>query len=348
MPAAANPITDVQWTETALPDGIGSESMFYGAAGGPKGFVIVGDTGALGFHGLALTSVDGRTWELVDDDDINPWSLEEVVSTDGGYIAIGGNFGSGPSGWSSAILTSTDGQEWSVRHQAEGSINAVAARGSHAVATTDGPTILVSDDTGRSWRAVDRSEVGLDGDAVNAVAVLANGRWIAVGARGLSAAAWVSDDGESWTSAAMEGADPVPGVKRVTTYGVVAGDAVGIATGTDDPELCEGDADDGCNHYSAAWSTEDGSTWRRLPKGTPPADQGGTYLWPAGPAGVLAEIASKQSANGWDWTPFPSPSGGNLASILAVHGSTMVAAGVTDPESGPLLGIWVGAVTYAH
>lgn len=202
--------------------------------------------------------------------------------------------------------------------------------------------------TGRSWTSVPRSEVGLDGDAVNAVAVLANGRWIAVGARGLSAAAWVSDDGESWTSAAMDGADPVEGVKRVTTYSVVAGDSVGIALGTDDPELCDGDADDGCNHYAAAWSTEDGATWRRLPKATPPASDLGTYLWPAGSTGVLAVSGWKQSANGWDWTSFPSPSGGDLATILALHGSTLVAAGMRDPDDGPMLGIWVGVVTYAR
>ncbi len=348
IPANANPITNITWTETRLPDGIGSESMFYGAAGGPKGFVIVGDTGALGFGGVALTSTDGNAWALVDDTDITPWSLEEVIATDAGYIAIGGTFGSGPSGWSSAILTSSDGRDWSVRHQGEGSISSVAAHGSHVVATTDGPAILVSDDAGGSWSSVKRSDVGLEGDAVSAVAVLGSGRWLAIGSKGLSAAAWVSDDGARWTPAAMEGADPVPGVKRVTTYGLVAGDAVGIASGTDDPELCDGDADDGCNHYGAAWSTEDGSTWRRLPKGTPPADAGGTYLWPAGPAGVLAGIASRQSANGWDWTPFPGPAGGDLASILALHGSTVVAAGITAPDDGPLLGIWVGAVTYAR
>jgi hypothetical protein len=216
------------------------------------------------------------------------------------------------------------------------------------VATTDGPAILVSDDTGDSWTAVGRSDVGLDGDAVSAVAVMANGRWIAVGSKGLSAAAWMSDDGDRWTAAAMEGADPVPGVKRVTTYGVVAGDAVGIASGTDDPELCEGDSDDGCNHFGAAWSTEDGSTWRRLPKGTPPAATGGTYLWPGGPVGVLAEIGSKQSANGWDWTPIPGPSGGELATILALHGPMVVVAGMIAHDDGPLLGIWVGAVTYAR
>jgi len=285
---------------------------------------------------------------LVDDDDIKPWSLEKVIGTDGGYMAIGGTFGSGPSGWSSAILTSTDGRDWSVRHQAEGWIGSIAARGSRAVATTDGPTILVSDDNGGSWTSVQRSEVGLDGDAVNAIAVLGNGRWIAVGIRGLSAAAWVSDDGESWTSATMDGADPVPGVKRVTTYGVVAGESVGIASGSDDPELCEGDADDGCSHYGAAWSTEDGSTWRRIPKAAPPAEYGGAFLWPAGPSGVLAATASQQSANGWDWTQFPGPSEGDLANILALHDSTVVAAGMREPDDGPMLGIWVGAVTYVR
>jgi hypothetical protein len=285
---------------------------------------------------------------LVDDDDITPWSLEEVIATDGGYIAIGGNFGSGPSWWSSAILSSTDGRHWSVRHQSDGVIGSVAAHGSHVVATTDGPTILVSDDAGGSWTSVKRAEVGLDGDAVSAVAVMANGRWIAVGAKGLSAAAWFSDDGERWTAAAMEGADPVSGVARVTTYEVVAGDAVGVALGTDDPELCEGDADDGCNHYGAAWSTGDGSTWRRLPKSTPPADQWADYLSSGGPAGVLAAFASKQSANGWDWTPLPRPSGGNAAHILALHGSTILAAGMRDADDGPMLGIWVGAVTYAR
>jgi hypothetical protein len=343
MPAEANPITRITWTESTLPDGTGTESMFYGAVGGPKGFVIVGDTGALGFHGLALRSTDGRTWELVDDDDLTPWSLTDVIATDRGYIAIGGTFGAG-----GAILTSTDGRDWSVGHQSETSILSVAAHGSHVVAITEGPTILVSDDTGASWTSVDRSDVGLGGGTVSGIAAMTSGRWIAVGSHDLSAAAWASDDGDRWAPAAMDGADPVPGVKRVTAYDVVVGNSVGIASGTDDPETCEGDADDGCNHYGAAWSTEDGSEWRRLPKGTPPAAQGASYLWPGGQAGVLAEPDSRQSANGWSWSSFPGPSGGEFATILALRGSTMVAAGMIVRDDGPLLGIWVGDVTYAR
>ena len=159
MPVDANPITQITWAEAVLPDGIGPESMFYGAVGGPKGFVIVGDTGALGFGGLALRSIDGRTWELVDDHDIAPWSLETVIATDSGFIALGGNFGAGETGWSSAILTSTDGREWSVSHQSETSILSIAAHGSLVVAISEGPTILVSDDTGASWTAVERSAI---------------------------------------------------------------------------------------------------------------------------------------------------------------------------------------------
>ena len=348
MPAEANPIINITWTERALPDGIGPESMFYGAAAGPDGFVIVGDSGALGFRGLALTSTDGRGWELVDDDDLTPWSLSDVIATDRGFIAIGGNVGAGPGGWSSAILTSTDGRDWSVSHQTETSILSIATHGFRVVAVTEGPAILVSDDNGATWTSADRSDVGLGGGTVSAIAAMTSGRWIAVGSHDQSAAAWVSDDGDRWTSAAMEGADPIPGVKRVRAYDVMGGDFVGIASGTDDPEICEGDADDGCNHYGAAWSTEDGSTWRRLPKDTPPADRWGAYLWSAGHAGVLAEPASKQSANGWSWTSFPGPSGADFASVLALHGSTIVAAGMTARDDGPLLGIWAGAVTYAR
>ena len=158
----------------------------------------------------------------------------------------------------------------------------------------------------------------------------------------------MSDDGDRWTPAEMEGADPVSGVARVTTYDVVTGDSVGIASGTDDPEICEGDADDGCNHYSAAWSTEDGSTWRRLPKSTPPADQGGTYLWPAGPAGVFGRDRLQAIHQRLGLDAVHGPLGRRPRHVLALHGSTMVAAGMTARDDGPLLGIWVGAMTFTR
>ncbi len=61
---------------------------------------------------------------------------------------------------------------------------------------------------------------------------------------------------------------------------------------------------------------------------------------------MLAEPGSVQSANGWVWTSFPGPSGGDLATILALNGSTLIAAGMRDPDDRPMLGIWFGNVTY--
>lgn len=332
-----------------MPDGLGDEMALYDAAATAKEFVLVGDTGALGFKGVILRSTDGLSWQAVHDADIAPWSLSRVIPTGAGFLAIGGRFTDtqpdGSTGWTSAALTSPDGLDWSVRQLFKGvDILSVAADGAQIIATTDQSMILVSRDTGTTWTQVPASDAGFGTGSPSVVAVLANGRWVALGTAGASAAAWTSEDGLTWEAATIEAADPVPGIKSVTPGSIAVGGSGAVAVGTDDPEGCAED-DDFCGHYGAGWSTVDGTAWMRLPRGTPLTDGWGIGIWPAGSAGVVANLPTfSQSSNGWAWTEVPGNDPKMLITVLTRRGNTLVAAGMGASSDAPTLAVWVGSI----
>lgn len=354
VPAGSRPLGRISWTAVDVPAGLGPDTMVSDAAAGPAGFVLVGQSGELDFQGVVLRSADGRSWQPVHDPDLRPWSLSTVITTDAGFLAIGGNFtnrqADGTVSWSSAILTSDDGAEWTVNGEFDGlDVENVAARGRLVVATTDGATLLVSGDTGATWRQVPAASAGFGTGIPAAVGVLGS-RWIAVGTIGTSAAAWSSPDGMSWGPATIEAAGPVAGIRSVTPYAIAAGTSVAVAAGTDDPTDCA-DGDDFCAHWGAGWSTQDGQHWQRLPRETPLTEGTGAFIWPAGDAGVVAlGFGLSESSNGWAWS---SVSGTEVIPLaLAIRDQTVVAAGLgtdaagdgTDaPSTNPV--IWLGAVS---
>ena len=349
VPAGTTPLGQVTWTSAVVPAGLGEEASFSDAAAGPTGFVIVGDTGAFGFQGIVLRSTDGRAWATVHDNDVTVWGLSKVIATDRGYMAIGGRFSGvqadGTTAWTSAILTSSDGSDWTVRQTFDGmDILTVAARGPLIIATTDAGTLLVSRNAAVTWQRVLAGGVGFGAGSPSAVAVLGTGRWVAVGTMGASAAAWISADGLTWEPATMEAAGPVPGIKSVTPYAIAAGTSVAVATGTDDPQDCA-PGDDFCAHFGAAWTTTDGRHWMRLPRGTPLTGAPGGGVWPAGAAGVVSILPDlSQSANGWSWTTVPGSSPDIPFGAFVIHGRTVIAAGLGVTRDTPALSILVGTI----
>jgi hypothetical protein len=323
---------------------LGDGTTFRDAAAGPNGFVIVGHAGTPGFQGVVLHSTDGRAWQIVRDQDLTSWELSKVIATDGGFLAVGGAIAS-PVGWKSAVLTSVDGSDWTLRQTLDSiDIRAVAAHGSVVVATTDGSVLLVSRDIGRTWRQVATGEAGFGTGSPSAVAVLGSGRWLAVGTAGTSAAAWTSMDGQSWEAASIEAADPMRGIKSVTPQAIAAGSWVAVAAGTDDPQECA-EGDDFCAHYGAGWTTMDGTHWTRLPRGTPLTVDWGGRVWSAGAAGVVSLNPDlTQSANGWTWTSVPGSSGDMPFGALVVRDHTVIAAGLGTGDKAPALAIWVGSI----
>ena len=88
-PAGVVPLGEITWSAVTVPGGLPEGTNIEGAAAGPSGFVLVGDSGALAFQGVVVRSADGRTWETVHDPDLVPWALSEVIATDSGFIAVG-------------------------------------------------------------------------------------------------------------------------------------------------------------------------------------------------------------------------------------------------------------------
>lgn len=248
-------------------------------------------------------------------------------------------------GWKSAVLTSPDGTDWTVRQTFEGvDIRSIAARGALTIATTDAASLVVSRDGGATWHEILAGGLGFGTGSPAAVGVLGNGRWIAVGTVGTSAAAWSSADGLTWEPATIEAADPVSGIKSVTPYAIAAGTFVAIAAGTDDPTDCA-EGDDFCGHWGTGWTTQDGRTWMRLPRGTPLTEGTGAFIWPAGDAGVLsAGLGVSQSSNGWTWTAVSDGGSVIVPLAVAVRGNTMVASGdsLDEDRLGPA--IWLGTI----
>jgi len=346
-PAGSRPLGRISWTAVDVPAGLGDEAHVEDAAAGPAGFVLVGESGELDFQGVVLRSADGRAWQAVHDTDLLTWSLSKVITTDAGFLAIGGKLVhrlfSGAVSWASAILTSPDGAAWTVDGEFDGLVvEDVAARGRLVVATTDAATLLVSGDTGATWRRVPAASTGFGGGSPAAIGVLGQ-RWIAVGTIGTSAAAWSSADGLAWVPATIEAAGPVAGIQSVTPYAIAAGTSVAVAAGTDDPTECA-EGDDFCAHWGTGWTTQDGQHWQRLPRQTPLTDGSGAFIWPAGDAGVVAlAFGLSASSNGWAWS---SVSGTEVMPLaLAIRGQTVVAAGLGTDAPSTSLAIWLGAVS---
>jgi hypothetical protein len=264
-----------RWEETVL-DIVASE----------RGFVAVGVEefdDASSADAAAWFSPDGRAWTRAKVEDGVGRTMDEVVATSDGFVAIGeagydfhAGFGAG-----TAIWTSPDGATWTRVPPAEGPPrgtrlrSVLAAPGmflasagfENAQGQEDQPRPPVTAGIWRStdaihWKPIPATPLGV-GDVV-----AASGGFLAMGSTALDAASgatspaiWLSTDGRAWIEVALPRPPEVPA--GVTFYGgrLVDGPAGMLAFG-------ERDDDDS----TVGWSSADGTFW--TPLGLTPALRG--------------------------------------------------------------------------
>ncbi len=154
--AADNPVVENPWSKAAVELPSENTSRMRAVASGVDGFVGVGGGGSTeGLGGmLAWYSRDGDQWTLVVDRhaDRNGGSFSDVVTADGGYVAVGNN----PDG--SAVWLSADGQSWRPASGPSpgGHDDAILAAGSSGEAIVAvGFTSENDEQVAAVWRSVD-------------------------------------------------------------------------------------------------------------------------------------------------------------------------------------------------
>lgn len=267
---------------TRLPDNFafvsrrnGREYVVTDLVAAGDGFVAVGleeQTDGSSADAAAWSSPDGHTWAQAIVADGTGRTMDQVVATDDGFVAIGearydvhAGFGAG-----TAIWTSTDGLTWTRLADTEAPARGTALRaiaagppGFLAAASLEHPQgdevpprqpvtagIWRSDDA-IHWEPVPGSPLG-----VAQIVHMADG-WIALGSTVTGATAapvwWRSQDGRSWTRIAVPPLNGLPAGTSV--YGQrLAGGAAGI--------LALGERED--DFSAVGWSSVDGVGWTPL------------------------------------------------------------------------------------
>jgi hypothetical protein len=299
LPSSSPAWSRLDWTEAGRLIEFGLQARI-SALAARDGLVLGGGTtGTEGAMGLVLLTRDGRGWERVSDDDLDRVAIADVVATADGFVAVGAD-SSGPD-VVGVVLGSPDGYQWErlanlpgtqIRRLATGQPGYLAL-GNEAA----GDAVVLASGDARHWQSV--ASPAFDGGSVADIAVDGGG-WVAVGAGDGQARAWISPDGQAWSEAPMDGAAPVPGIAAVTVSALTASGTGLMALGTDDPP-CEGDPA-WCPHFGAAWWSDDGSSWLRLPTDGP-LGQWGQHVFAAGDAGfaMFDGSAVLLSTDGYEW-----------------------------------------------
>jgi hypothetical protein len=279
----------LSWTRVGHDDDVfgagepGGIEMLSVTAGGP-GLVAVGRDGSAGELGAAAvwTSSDGHSWTRVPHDEgifggPGGQEMESVVAAGPGLVAVGRTEDASQVG-RPAVWTSTDGRRWALsitgtdvargsgaeamHTVASGAPGLVAAGRAHNGSDWDGAVWTSAD--GLTWNRVPHHEDTFGGpDYQWMSSVIAGGPgFVIVGWEGTTdqsvAAVWTSADGLTWNRVLPDEA-VFGGPGRTWMNAVVAGGPGLVAVGFSD------DGEDGSPTRAAAWTSEDGLTWTRVP-----------------------------------------------------------------------------------
>lgn len=271
----------VTWERTAVLGGVmtalGTDrnQFIQDVAAGPAGLVAVGwvdfETGDS--DPPIWVSPDGIAWERVtgNQDAFSPGVFINAVTAGGpGYVAVGEEATETEPGHA-AIWVSTDGRDWARVDQplgegyTESSINDVARTESGIVAVgfADPDTmwgfpaarvLAWTSQDGLDW---DRAELGPEAGFVSAVAG-EGGATVVVGNTADDTTAWISPDGNTWTSPS-----PIVSLEEELWFWSVLWDGNRLlAVGAWYPEFPTGEYPFPGSHAAVAWASDDGgSTW---------------------------------------------------------------------------------------
>jgi hypothetical protein len=305
-----------------------------------------------------VAAADELAWrEISHTDASNVAALGELTEmaavvrlSNGTFVSVGSaTAGSEPMAW-----RSSDGARWSavavpdpglagIRDVAigpDGRLIAVGYRGGSAAGdgSTQRAAVWTSADGGGSWTVIPDQD-GFVGSAVNAVAVSADGHWVAVGASATErrALTWTSPDGMRWTRA-----PDLETFLEAELHDVTAGSGDGPAF------LAVGGAP---VIQGAVWISDDGVSWEPTAgAGADPAfnnsvlqavTAGGVgYV----AAGLTVEIASFDAAfwtstDGLRWVPATDPEGADeqpIMDVAATPDGGLVAVGFGLLERGSI------------
>jgi hypothetical protein len=321
-------------------------------------------------------SVDGSTWERVEDDDFGgpgEQRINGIFNTGGTLFVVGVDRSNVDA--DGAVWSSTDGLSWDRRGEDQlrkpGDQVMVKLRGGTAVGLiavgTDGSDagMWISAD-GSSWTQLLEDDFSDDGaQAINRVEEIAEPApggpsLVAVGfdtsGGDRDAAVWVSSDGESW-SLVGSGEPPfeLPGDQELVDLADTGG--LLIAVGSDESEG---------EQEGALWLSEDGVSWTRLGDESPfqgAGDQSVTRIVaperaPEGAPRIIAagfdgsNAALWYSDDGQAWIRDPDPDGAfagtgdQSITSLGVRGTPVLAVGIDTSSSGDLdAAVWQGVVS---
>jgi hypothetical protein len=231
------------WKRIELGLGPGATGILDSVSTGPKGFsAVLSQSQGTGLpsKNLLVTSSDGASWSV----ETNPIaakdpgaSINNVVQTDSGYVAVGSYTKPGAgSATDAAVWTSSDGKAWtrstskslvtpryeSINDATEGGPGLIAV-GTRDNGKAEQPTVWTSTD-GTDWTDVSQGKefTGQGGGGVNKVLATDTGI-IAVGQAGKTGnkgvTAWLSSDGKTWT---VQNVAPAPGDTIPSVTGVAA------------------------------------------------------------------------------------------------------------------------------
>lgn len=340
--------TSLFWQKTSPVPFESDETVLNDAIAVGDGFIAVGTTQAGSqLTGRVWLSLDGRSWERIDDPGIATFVPARVLAVGGTLVVLGDRPpAAGDRVKNTELWHSEDGRTWTQGPTLPVPGDAGPAAGGDAgiLLPVDHDTYLIGPDLA-SWAKT----TTWPADVYLGTPVWSGGRWIQPGATGVvganaptSASIWTSSDGAIWVAASV---DPSPGaVFRIypAQDGVLAlGQSANLCV------VCRGVF----VPSGVAWASADGQTWTGIDPGLLDLDRShnvrfvgdGRRLLEVAPVprtigDIPASSVASQTLDGRAWTPV----GGTAldSSVLAGHlvvganGVAILPSGAVDMTSG--------------